>query len=70
MHDNDNHIILKTDSKEYLLKAMKGEDSSPVKTGKGCRKRTTNAKYLNETDEESDNAVGCCTHCLLYTVSV
>ncbi len=50
-------IFVQTDSKEHLLKAMKGEDSSPIKTGKGCRKRINNVKYLDDIEEESEDLV-------------
>ncbi|CAB4045363.1 Hypothetical predicted protein, partial [Paramuricea clavata] len=34
---------------------MNEENSSPIKTGKGCRKRTNNTKYFNEIDDESED---------------
>ena len=36
---------------------MKGEDISPVKKGKGCRKCINNAKYMDESDSDTESLV-------------
>ena len=57
---------MRTGSKEHLLKVMKEGDVSPVKKGKGCRKRTNNAKYFEESDDDTEETVSClgCTTCI------
>ena len=39
-----------------LLKKVKGEEISPIKVGKGKRRRINNTKYFEESDEESEEA--------------
>jgi hypothetical protein len=36
---------------------MNEDNISPIKTGKGCRKRTNNTKYFNEIDDELEDMV-------------
>lgn len=45
------------DDKDWLLKYMR-EDSSPVKKGKGFRKRIQNSKnVINESDSDTEKQV-------------
>ncbi|XP_046855187.1 uncharacterized protein LOC124448234 [Xenia sp. Carnegie-2017] len=44
-------------SKDYLLKTMRKEETFSINTGKGCRKRIHKAKFTIESDSESDEVV-------------
>ncbi|XP_046855792.1 uncharacterized protein LOC124448857 [Xenia sp. Carnegie-2017] len=48
-------IIEVSDSKDYLLKTMRKEETFSINTGKGCHKRIHKAKFTIESESESDD---------------